>query len=146
MKTLILCLAFLLPPVFQDSIEEMLLGKWGYTKGSYEYYSADGHKLKESDMNAISELEIQLNKDNTALISFSQGRSRATTYSVSKDENGKYFIHAALRSTPFKYEISSISKGTLLLLSRTNTSFFIDGDMNKKVSYALVKIQLDRKP
>jgi hypothetical protein len=146
MKSFLLCVFLVLTAPFQDGVEEMLLGKWIYTKGSYEYYDAGNHKLKESEMNAISDLEIQLNKDNTAVISFSKTRSKTTNYSVSKNDNGKYVITAALSGNPFRYEISSISPANLVLLSKTNSSFYIDGDVTKKVSYCLVKIYLDRKP
>jgi hypothetical protein len=145
MKSFLMCVFMVLAAPVQDSVEEMLLGKWMYTKGTYEYYDADNHKLKESEMNAISNFEIQLNKDNTAVISLSRKRRKTTTYSVSKNDNGRYVITADLSGNPFKYEISSISPTNLVLFSKTSSSFFIDGDVTKKVSYCLIKIYLDRK-
>ena len=146
MRGLLLCLFLVFAGFRQDSVEDMLLGKWTYQKGTYEYYDADGRKLKESAMNAINGLEIQLNKDNVAIISFSKAKSRTSNYSVSKAENGKYFINTNLSGNPFKYEVATVTESSLVLLSKTNAGFFIDGDVNKKVSYCLVKIYLAKKP
>ncbi len=141
MKTLIiLFLSYFIPQ--QDTVQEMLLGKWTYVRGSYEYYDEGGKKLKESDMDAIKHLDLDLAKD-AATIRYSETRSKTSPYTITQD-GGKNFLVANLTSGPFKYEILSITASELVLLAKYDSNFYLDGDVNKKASYCLVKIYLAR--
>ncbi|MXV13827.1 hypothetical protein [Hufsiella ginkgonis] len=144
MKSVLLGFILLLKGTFQESVEELLLGKWVYVKGSYEYYDSAGKLLKESGMNAISNLDIQITKESATII-YSKDKSTTRNYAVTKGENGRHFISVSLPRGNFNYEIASITSTDLILLARQNTSFALGGDDTKQVSYCLVKIYMSKK-
>lgn len=128
---------------YNGSVEKLLLGKWGYKSGKYEYYDSANKKLKESEITAIQRFDIEVHPKSAKVI-YPDKKEFRSAYSVTK-ENGKPFVVVILPEKVVKYEILSINKDEITVQARHNVTFYVDGDVSKKVAYGLVIIHLERK-
>ena len=128
---------------YQGPLTKVIIGKWSYEAGTYQYYDSSNKFLGDSDVEELKNLNIEVTRD-TFKILYPNNKTSAGKYSILK-ERGKYFVSTSLSGNPFRYQIQSYTKTRINLVTRKPINFYVNGDVNQKASYCILKISLVRK-